>query len=328
MSDLHTRRVRTLLNLVSYLKNNPGVKLSKLAKLFGMDEQEMETTLLSEVIVCGIPPYSPSDYITVFIDEGRDGKRVTLHQHEQFKRPLKLTTVEALALKTAIQAYTRAKPDEYRAIADTLLDKIAEAMSGQKDLLDEQSFVVSRQSHQLKDILSDLDEAIADCLVIEIEYFSAEHGALAKRKVHPYTLFEEGSRFYLRAYCEARSAQRTFRADRIRSVEFTEESFTPPKIKRARALPGWDGTAPKGELVVRFEPFVAEEIEQEWAPRKSKMNYEKDGSLVLRLPLYSEAWALGWVLSFGQYAELLEPDYLREDLIERVHSMLAATGRS
>jgi hypothetical protein len=55
-------------------------------------------------------------------------------------------------------------------------------------------------------------------LAVTILYNTADNGAWTRRMVRPLALERRGATWYLRAYCLARSAERTFRVDRIGSV--------------------------------------------------------------------------------------------------------------
>ena len=64
-------------------------------------------------------------------------------------------------------------------------------------------------------ILAGLREALERQCPVELSYDTAGQGAPNTRIVRPLTLDERGDTWYLRAYCSARQAERTFRVDRI-----------------------------------------------------------------------------------------------------------------
>ena len=49
--------------------------------------------------MCGVPPYFPHDYIAFSLD----GDRVYIRFADQFRRPVSLNPLEALALKLACE---------------------------------------------------------------------------------------------------------------------------------------------------------------------------------------------------------------------------------
>ncbi len=321
-------RVQFLLNLMSFLKSHSKIGLQELAEHFQLSEQDMEKILLQELAITGVPPYSPSDYTMIFITSKAGKKHVQLHQREDLRRPVKLTAAEAFALKSTLEVYARSAPIEVRAFIDSILNKITQAMQGKAALSPQTpQFAVRDQSQAIKKRLELIDYAILHSRIIEIEYYSGSHGKLLKRRIHPLLLFEEGTRFFLKAYCELRRAKRSFRIDRIAELDILEQKFIASKTsaqkKETQDALGWDGSKAKGVMVVRFEPVCAEEVLEEWASHYAKADFEKDGSLLLSLPLYSEAWAIGWVLSFGCQAELLEPKYLRQEFVKRLKLMMA-----
>lgn len=326
MNELEAN-TRMLLALVTYLKRHPGILLTELAEHFGVSPEDMRHVLMEELLLSGLPPYTPSDYFMIFIDASPKGERVRLHMAEEFRHPLKLTLPEALVTKSMLQSYSRSLDPELQPVADSLVDKLVEAMGLPADVADQPSHLaLAKHSVVLKEHLALLDQAIRDDRVIAMEYYSASRGSLEKREIEPLLLFEEASRFYVRGWCHLRRAERSFRVDRIRQLKLlTRETGRPVGVgsgdERPRAVPGWDGAGKRGTMLVRFEPNLADEVESEWRPRGAKVSHEKDGSLLLELPLYSEAWAVGWVMGFGCQAELLEPAHLREDLIQRLRLM-------
>jgi predicted DNA-binding transcriptional regulator YafY len=80
------------------------------------------------------------------------------------------------------------------------------------------------------------------------------------------------------------------------------------------------------EVVVRFSPEASQYVhEREWS-KGQKMKLLGDGSLELSMTSQSEVEVFQWVLSFGQRAEVLSPDWLREDVLKEAALMLEKYG--
>jgi len=67
---------------------------------------------------------------------------------------------------------------------------------------------------------------------------------------------------------------------------------------------------------VRFEPEMAW-----WAARTLRVDHAT-GPLTVDLPVSNVDAFLGWILSFDDAAEVLEPPELRQQLVERVKAAL------
>jgi predicted DNA-binding transcriptional regulator YafY len=80
------------------------------------------------------------------------------------------------------------------------------------------------------------------------------------------------------------------------------------------------------EVVVRFSPEASQYVhEREWS-KGQKMTLLRDGSLELSMTAQSEVEVFQWLLSFGQRAEVLSPDWLRDNVIKEAALMLEKYG--
>lgn len=75
-----------------------------------------------------------------------------------------------------------------------------------------------------------LEQAADQKLVLAIEYFDAE-GVPSTRRIRPLGLWFWGKVWTLAAWCEMREDFRTFRLDRIKSIDKTGEIFKPERGK-------------------------------------------------------------------------------------------------
>jgi predicted DNA-binding transcriptional regulator YafY len=70
------------------------------------------------------------------------------------------------------------------------------------------------------------------------------------------------------------------------------------------------------DLVLRYSG-TAEQFE-EYFSSESRITKEEDGSIIVRTALPENEWIQGWILSFGERIEVLEPEYLRKKIAEIV----------
>ena len=80
---------------------------------------------LALVLMIGVPPYSPGDYLDV---EEDDDQRVTIRLAEHFRRPLRLTAAEGLALLAAGRALLAVPGSDPLGPLATALDKLEQAL--------------------------------------------------------------------------------------------------------------------------------------------------------------------------------------------------------
>ena len=76
-------------------------------------------------------------------------------------------------------------------------------------------------------------------------------------------------------------------------------------------------------VVVRFGPSVARRVAvMQWHEREHK-TFGSDGSLTYSADVEGMDEIAGWIMSFGQHAEVIEPPELRTELLRRVREMAA-----
>jgi|GEM_PF-5513494 len=331
LADKNLAATRLLINLASYLKNHAGVELSQLAEDFSMDESEMRRVLTEELMVTGIPPYTPADYLCVFFEGSAENPRVYLHQHEELRHSVRLTPAETLALRSMLEMFRGAASGDEASALDSLAAKLSDAMPAESDAVQvkkAQGLAGKTQTQPTRALLRKLESAISERCVIQIDYFNLHANESSTRSLWPLSVFEEGSRFYLLAWCEEREDERRFRLDRIRSLSLLERDFPEQARGRKRkapprAAPSFSGGKNAKKLVVRFDAEISEDVISEWGNPPAKCELAKDGSALVTLPLLSESWAISWVLAFGPRAELVEPMELRAQVASRIKAMLA-----
>ena len=58
--------------------------------------------------------------------------------------------------------------------------------------------------------------------------------------------------------------------------------------------------------------------------KSQKLSKQKDGSLVAEFHLSETEEIMRWIMSFGKHAVVLEPDALRQAMVEELEVLLAA----
>ena len=170
--------------------------------------------------------------------------------------------------------------------------------------------------------------------VVEFDYAPAwsNPGSVRRARVHPYLIEPSAATHttYLIGRDETRNALRTFRVDRISNVRVTTATFELPKdVELERTLAAaWDIVAdqPLEEIVIRFNKESAARVrETRWHPSQS-IEEQLDGSLIWRARVSGLLEIRSWVLTWGDGAEVLRPEALRDDMA-RTHAAAAARYR-
>ena len=168
--------------------------------------------------------------------------------------------------------------------------------------------------------IEEIQSAIRQHRTIRFAYFSPKGESV--RTVEPYYLLFRWSAWYVWGWCHTRQDFRLFKLNRMTDLA-AGESFSPrpaplPDLEPERVFPA------KYRVTVRFEPSCRWRLVEEYGP--DSFTTDPDGWLRFIGGFPDADSALSWVLTFGDKAELLQPDQLRRRLGE-LTSALAARYR-
>ena len=136
---------------------------------------------------------------------------------------------------------------------------------------------------------------------------------VTERTVEPMTVAFRWRSWYLYGWCRLRDDYRLFRISRIRDARVLDEGFPRREgrfedfIEEQAADAFAGGSGPGIDVVLKFSPQMrplAEEFHE-------TLRIEDDGCLVARMRMPEDGWLYGYVLSWGSYVEVLEPERLR-----------------
>jgi proteasome accessory factor C len=327
-------RIRRILNIIPYVRKNPGVPLEDLARYCGADASEVMQDL-DRILLCGTPPYLPDDYIGVYVDAGRVEVRFADH----FRRPVRFTSQEALAMLLAMELLPESTDPEQveakRSLEDKIRNVLRLSLSPGSDEVDggrlntrtgsESSKGLPQRRERVGKVLAVLNPAIASQRDTEIEYYSASRDETGKRVVEPFGLVEKHGDHYLIARDKSAGKEpRSYRVDRVREARMLEGTFEPPSrfnVKRYEKTRMDFTKRHQVEAQVR----VTDQRVVRWLKetRDKDLVHEKGGAAVVTIRAYSMPWLLNEILSWGPDLELLGPPEVREALVDHLRDMRA-----
>jgi proteasome accessory factor C len=217
-----------------------------------------------------------------------------------FRRPPKLTPLEARAIRLAIEYVG----PTIAADAHTKLGRVRRKLEetfGRFDLNATPEPRVASDEEALVKVLSDGAEKHR---VVAIEYLKEGDDKPTVREVEPYTIERELPVWRVHTWDRSVDAARTFRLDRMRSAELTDARFEPRE--------GFDPSYLHNPRVARLlhSPAVAR-----WKLERGAQALT-DGSAIADIPYKTEDWLLSEVLADRGETVILEPLRLR-DLVAR-----------
>lgn len=211
-------RLRRLLALIPWVAANDGPAVEDVCARFGCTEKELAADI-GLLFLCGVHPYTPDALIEAVIEDGR----VWIRYADWFRRPLRLTPSEGLALVAAGQALV----DQPGTDADGPLARGLAKLAAVLGLEPGEAVEVELGTVPV-DLLRSLQTAAAEHRQVDIDYYSFGRDEHTRRVVDPWRVFSAAGQWYLAGWCHRVVGERLFRVDRIVSATMLESTFEPP----------------------------------------------------------------------------------------------------
>jgi proteasome accessory factor B len=162
--------------------------------------------------------------------------------------------------------------------------------------------------------LGALFQAVSERRRVRFQYKDGE------RRVAPYGIGHRRGHWYLVGGTSG--GERMYRVDRMEAIRVEDDAnaFERPagfKIKASLESMPWEaGSDDAVPAVIRFNAEIAW-----WAAKQLGAGVARDtddGGLEVTVPVANREAFIGWVLSFGEGAEVVEPEELRKAVVQRV----------
>jgi proteasome accessory factor C len=279
----------------------------ELADRFSITLEELEESLsLLNLVNFGGGCY------TVYAELSEDGiVRVDKELYgDVFRRPPKLTPLEARAIRLALEFVGPMIAADSRSPLEKVRDKLEETF-GQFEL---ERVPGSPGGTDEEKLVSALSTAMERHQVVRLEYLKEGEEEPTVREVEPYRFARELPYWYVHTWDRGAGGSRTYRLDRMRSAEPTGETFEP----RADFDPNYLRD-PHVARVLYAKPIARWKVERGARPLR-------DGSAVADLPYASEEWLLTEILADRGEAIVLEPESLRKTIAARAKQLSRELG--
>jgi predicted DNA-binding transcriptional regulator YafY len=118
----------------------------------------------------------------------------------------------------------------------------------------------------------------------------------------------------------------------VRNVEIVNNRFTVPAQFSLRRLIGsaWQLFESRGDrlnVVVRFSPSVACRVAATKWIASSQLRFREDGSVEWQATVAGTGKLVNWIMSFGESAEVVEPETLRNRIRIQAENMVRKYSR-
>ena len=301
--DMEVKRLKInrLLEIVTVLLNRETVTAKELADRFGVSVRTIYRDI-DALSSAGVP---------VYMSKGNGGGISLLEDYTLNKTLLSKSESDGLLLALKTMGAT-SYPE-----ADAILNKIGSVFrnSQARDWI-EVDFEGWSSKINEQNRFSIIRDAIINAAVISFDYVNS-NGEASSRFAEPVKLIFKAYTWYLIAYCLKRNAHRMFRLSRIKNVQITSQHFTKRDIQEHEQP---DSHTALIELKLRCDKKVLNRLYDTFDGQYISKNI--DGSYDLTVTVIEDKWVYGYILSFGGYAEVLEPDHVREIIKTRAKKIL------
>ncbi len=164
---------------------------------------------------------------------------------------------------------------------------------------------------------SHIKQAILNKNVISFDYYSS-YGEKTSRRVEPILLWFKSRTWYLKAFCLAKQDSRIFKLNRIKNLCVTDSTFEEREpVERDDSF----FTMPYCiRLVLKIHKSQAFRVFDDYDEEQVETTAEGDFLAISYMP--EDDWVYNYILSYGAYAEVIEPLHVREIIKSRLQKVL------
>lgn len=308
MSETALDRVARALNLIPFIASNPGLSVMEIALRFNSTPTQISKDL-SLLHMCGLPGYSHLELLDI---DYEDPEYVSVTEAQVLDQPRSLTQVEALTLVLGLQLLGELASDEDEAIAISSLRNRISTLFGQQ----------LAQKVTVADAIVDspiarsLFQAIGQSQHLTIQYNSASSDSVSTREIFPLEINYHDGIGYLNAFATSAGELRTFRLDRIDSLQVgpMDKNFVERVVRQVQG-PG-DSEV---EIEMGRDGFFFMEKHSEIVT-----SYDEIGERFrITLRVTSSEWITRTLLAWPSPISVLRPAALAQAIHERIAGALA-----
>lgn len=309
-----TARINRILFILSYVSQNQGISVEELAEKVAMRPRQLLKEL-EFISLIGKPPFKPDDYVDIYVEENR----VYIEFDQSLNRPIRFTRPEAVSLLMSLELLEpEVDPDGIL----SLKVKIGRAISGSMETSArlEDRIVLERPTHLISEDFKLIRQSIEERRKLSIGYFSLTRNQTGSRTIRPYFLMKYLGFWYLTGYCELREDLRTFKFERIQSVQMLDSSFpAPDDLDVEKYKSSFLSSTGNRRVEIYFAEKLAPWLREQWTD--SVRDCEEGGAI---LTLHSETleFPSRLVLGSAPHARPLSPPELIEKVREDARQII------
>ena len=161
-----------------------------------------------------------------------------------------------------------------------------------------------------------IKSAILNKHLVQFTYYNS-NGEESKRIVEPLQIWFKDKSWYLVSYCKLKQDYRIFKIARIKEVKMLQEHFE-------RELPKEEENEKHNfkiiELELEINKAMTYRVYDEFESKE--ITKKEDGNFIIKVKYPENEWVYGYILSFGEYAKVLNPSYAKNIIKDKLQKTL------
>ena len=161
-----------------------------------------------------------------------------------------------------------------------------------------------------------IKSAILNKQLVQFIYYNSNREE-SKRIVEPLQIWFKDKSWYLVSYCKLKQDYRIFKIARIKDIKILQEHFE-------RELPKEEKNEKHNfkiiELVLEINKAMTYRVYDEFESKE--ITKKEDGNFIIKVKYPENEWVYGYILSFGEYAKVLNPGYAKNIIKDKLQRTL------
>jgi len=163
-----------------------------------------------------------------------------------------------------------------------------------------------------------LKDSLINKNVIKFCYYNS-NGEQTTREIEPLKLIFKDKSWYIIGFCLLKNQFRIFKISRISYLQITDKFFERELPNGLNLIKEKDHDCENLNIVLKFSDRISYRIYDEFALKD--IQKDNNGNLIVSLSCPENEWLYGYILSFGVYVKVIEPEKLRDIIIDRINKM-------
>jgi predicted DNA-binding transcriptional regulator YafY len=201
----------------------------------------------------------------------------------------------------------------------TLDKKLGALFSKNKQSWIEVDFSHWGSGNEEKDKFQILKNSVLNKNTVKFSY-SNSNGEQTTRQIEPLKLIFKNKSWYVSGFCLLKNQFRIFKISRISDLNSTEIFFDRDLPDDLDLIIEKSVGYKASNIVLKFSNHISYRVYDEF--NINDIEIDADGNLIVSLSYPEDEWLYGYILSFGFYVEVIEPQGLRDVISYKISKMM------